>query len=154
MSHKLKRLTLLIVLASLSSILLAACSQEAKESYNTKPTSAMPEAGKAAAYDKGNGAATNASPVAGDKAKESAGENQVVIQNFAFKPANLTVTAGTKVTWISKDDSPHTVTSTDKRFNSNALDTNNQFSFVFNDKGSYNYFCSLHPQMKGQITVK
>jgi len=80
--------------------------------------------------------------------------NQVVIENFSFVPATLTVKAGTKVTWVNRDDVPHTATDTDKRFNSKALDTDDQFAFTFSEPGTYNYFCALHPKMTGQIIVK
>ena len=80
--------------------------------------------------------------------------DQVVIENFSFVPATLTVKAGTKVTWVNRDDVPHTATDTDKRFNSKALDTDDQFAFTFNEPGTYNYFCALHPKMTGQIIVK
>ena len=59
-----------------------------------------------------------------------------------------------KMNWINKDEAPHTATSTDKKFNSGGLDTDDKFSFVFNDKGEYPYFCALHPHMKATITVK
>src|SRR5258706_14378411 len=81
-------------------------------------------------------------------------EVQIVIENFAFSPSDVTVTPGTKVTWVNKDEAPHTATSTDKKFNSGGLDTDDKFSFVFNDKGDYPYFCALHPQMKATIKVK
>ena len=81
-------------------------------------------------------------------------EARVVIENFAFSPASLTVAAGTKVTWVNRDTDPHTATDTDKRFNSGALDTNEEFSFVFRDKGEYEYYCTLHPHMKGRVTVR
>jgi plastocyanin len=80
--------------------------------------------------------------------------NQVVIENFSFQPTTLTVKAGTKVTWVNRDDVPHTATDTDKRFNSKALDTDDQFSFTFEQPGTYNYYCALHPKMTGQIIVK
>jgi plastocyanin len=80
--------------------------------------------------------------------------NQVVIENFSFVPATLTVKAGTKVTWVNRDDVPHTATDTDKRFNSKALDTDDHFDFTFSEPGTYNYFCALHPKMTGQIIVK
>jgi len=80
--------------------------------------------------------------------------NQVVIENFSFVPATLTVKAGTKVTWVNRDDVPHTATETDKRFNSKTLDTDDQFDFTFSEPGTYNYFCALHPKMTGQIIVK
>jgi plastocyanin len=80
--------------------------------------------------------------------------NQVVIENFSFVPATLTVKPGTKVTWVNRDDVPHTATDTDKRFNSKTLDTDDQFDFTFSEPGTYNYFCALHPKMTGQIIVK
>ena len=80
--------------------------------------------------------------------------NQVVIENFSFVPATLTIKAGTKVTWINRDDVPHTATDTDKRFNSKTLDTDDQFYFTFSEAGTYSYYCALHPKMTGQIIVK
>jgi plastocyanin len=80
--------------------------------------------------------------------------NQVVIENFSFVPATLTIKAGTKVTWVNRDDVPHTATDSDKRFNSKTLDTDDQFSFTFSEPGTYNYYCGLHPKMTGQIIVK
>jgi plastocyanin len=60
-----------------------------------------------------------------------AGSNIVKIVNFSFTPQTLIVRAGTKVTWIKKDDVPHTVTSGDKAFKSLMLDTDDQFSYTF-----------------------
>ena len=80
--------------------------------------------------------------------------NQIVIENFSFQPATLTVKAGTKVTWVNRDDVPHTATDTEKRFNSKTLDTDDQFAFTFEQPGTYNYYCALHPKMTGQIIVK
>ena len=80
--------------------------------------------------------------------------NQVVIENFSFVPATLTIKPGTKVTWVNRDDVPHTATDTDKRFNSKTLDTDDQFSFTFSEAGTYSYYCALHPKMTGQIIVK
>lgn len=81
---------------------------------------------------------------------------QVTIDNFAFEPDTLTVAAGTKVTWVNHDNEPHTVVSADKalRFKSQALDTNDNFSFVFDKPGTYKYFCSVHTFMVGTIDVK
>jgi amicyanin len=79
---------------------------------------------------------------------------QVKIDNFSFTPQNLTVHAGTTVTWVNKDDVPHTVTSTDKKFKSGALDTDQRFAYTFTAAGTYRYFCSLHPHMTGKIVVQ
>jgi plastocyanin len=84
----------------------------------------------------------------------TANADEVVIQNFTFQPATLTVKVGTKVTWINRDDEPHTATDTEKRFGSKALDTGDRFSTEFTKPGTYNYYCALHPKMTGQIIVK
>jgi plastocyanin len=80
--------------------------------------------------------------------------NEIVIQNFAFEPATLTVKVGTKVTWINHDDDPHTATAIDKKFNSKTLDTGDQFSMQFDQPGIYKYYCALHPKMTGEVIVK
>ena len=89
-----------------------------------------------------------------EMSSEPANANEVVIQNFTFQPATLTVKAGTTVTWINRDDDPHTATDTEKRFASKALDTGDRFSTEFTKPGIYNYYCALHPKMTGQIIVK
>jgi plastocyanin len=96
-------------------------------------------------------ASTNlkAGPAAQEKDKY-----EVVIDNFSFGPAELTVPTGTKVTWVNRDDVPHTVVSTEGKFKSQALDTDEKFSFVFNDPGTYEYYCSLHPKMTAKVIVK
>jgi plastocyanin len=80
----------------------------------------------------------------------------VTINNFEFQPALMTVTPGTKVTWVNKDEEPHTVLSADggTTFKSPALDTDDKFSFTFDKPGTYKYFCSLHRHMVGTIVVK
>ncbi len=67
-----------------------------------------------------------------------------------------TVAAGTRVTWVNHDDSPHTVTSTarPKAFDSGAMDTDAAFTFVFPAPGTYEYFCAVHPRMTGKVIVK
>jgi len=79
--------------------------------------------------------------------------NQVTIKTFKYGPKDITVTAGTTVTWINKDPEPHTVVNKDGKFRSSALDTDDTFSFTFNEPGTFNFFCTLHPQMTGTVTV-
>lgn len=79
---------------------------------------------------------------------------EVRIDNFSFAPAALEVAAGTTVTWVNRDDIPHTVVSSESVFKSKALDTDATFSYVFAKTGTYSYFCSLHPKMTGTVVVK
>jgi plastocyanin len=78
----------------------------------------------------------------------------VKIDNFSFGPAAITVPVGTTVTWINRDDIPHTVVSTEKVFKSKVLDTDEKFSFTFTKPGEYPYFCSIHPKMTGKVVVQ
>jgi len=79
--------------------------------------------------------------------------HHVDVDNFSFSPAAAIVPAGTTVTWTNHDDVPHNVVSTKKTFASPVLDTDQQFSRRFEAPGTYPYYCSLHPQMTGQIVV-
>ena len=81
-------------------------------------------------------------------------KQQVNIDNFSFMPKTLTVPVGTTVTWTNHDDVPHTVVSTKKAFASPALDTDERFSFRFTARGTYPYYCSVHPMMTGTVVVK
>ena len=83
-----------------------------------------------------------------------AADATVTIDNFTFDPPTLTVKAGTTVIWTNRDDIPHTVAATNRVFKSKAMDTDEKFSFTFTALGSYDYFCSLHPHMKGTIVVE
>jgi plastocyanin len=76
------------------------------------------------------------------------------IDNFAFTPATLTVTAGTTVNWKNDDDSPHRIGDKDGTFKSAALDTDDTFSHTFAAPGEYPYICTIHPYMVGKIVVK
>jgi plastocyanin len=79
---------------------------------------------------------------------------QLVIDNFTFKPQTYTVTVGTAITWQNQDDTPHTVTSSEKLFSSGALDTDDEFTHQFLAAGTYTYYCMIHPKMTGTIIVQ
>ena len=77
------------------------------------------------------------------------------IDHFTFTPQTLTVKAGTTVTWTNKDDIPHGIASDNNAFKrSPALDTDDSYSFTFTTPGTYQYFCYVHPFMKGTIVVQ
>src|SRR6476661_2973048 len=79
---------------------------------------------------------------------------EVAISNFTFTPNELTIAPGTTVKWVNHDDIPHLVAEKGLAFKSQALDTNDSFSFTFTKPGDVEYFCVLHPHMIGKITVK
>jgi plastocyanin len=88
-------------------------------------------------------------------ARDKAAPNEVTIDNFSFIPQTLAVPVGTTVTWVNHDDVPHTVLSVDKKtIISPALDTDEKFSFTFTTAGTNDYYCSVHPHMKGRVIVE
>lgn len=73
---------------------------------------------------------------------------------YAFEPATITIPKGAQVVWTNASDAPHSVTSDTNAFSTTSnLTTNQTFMKVFNTAGTYTYHCSIHPYMKGTITV-
>ena len=82
-------------------------------------------------------------------------QNRIEIKDFAFNPQAITIKAGEKITWINRDEEPHTVVSVEKQFKkSSALDTDQEFTITAGAPGTYTYFCSVHPKMTGTIVVE
>jgi plastocyanin len=80
---------------------------------------------------------------------------EVLIEDFAFDPPHIEVAIGDTVTWTQgADDAPHTVTAHDESFDSDNLsDEGDTFEFTFEEAGEFWYFCSIHPEMLGLVTV-
>jgi len=94
---------------------------------------------------------------AGEISPASAGakENRIEIKDFAFSPQAITVRSGEKITWINRDEEPHTIVSVEKQFKkSSALDTDQEFTVIAGAAGTYTYYCSVHPKMTGTIVVE
>lgn len=96
----------------------------------------------------GNSMSSDATP------KTASKPYNVEIKDFSFSPTTITVPVGAKVTWVNKDEEPHTVVSTNDAFKSKALDTDEQYSFTFAKPGTYKYFCSVHPKMVATVVVE
>ena len=89
---------------------------------------------------------------------EAAGEKPasvaVSIENYSFTPDPITIAVGTTVVWTNHDEVIHSVVSSDHLFASPDLEANQQFAFTFKKAGTFLYFCSTHPEMKGRVIVK
>ena len=92
-------------------------------------------------------------PLEEDMKTAGAGAKQVVVDNFSLAPAMAAVAAGSTVTWTNRDDVPHNIVSTDQKFKSPVLDTDETFSHTFDAPGTDQYFCSIHPKMTGRVVV-
>jgi len=90
-----------------------------------------------------------------DSENSGAHEVKIEIRDFAFNPQTITVKSGEKITWINRDEEPHTIVSVEKQFKkSTALDTDQEFSITAGTPGTYTYFCSVHPKMTGTIVIE
>ena len=79
---------------------------------------------------------------------------QIKMQNTKFSPDDLTVDKGATVTWSNEDSTTHTVTAGNGAFNSGNLAPGKNFGYTFNETGTFDYSCTIHPGMKGKVTVK
>jgi len=79
----------------------------------------------------------------------------LVFDNRYFSPSNLTVKVGDVVTWINRDSVTHTVTdlSAQKAFD-RMLGPGQRFSYRFERRGVYVYYCVVHPWKGGEVRVE
>jgi plastocyanin len=81
-------------------------------------------------------------------------EATVTLIDESYQPPALEVAVGATVTWENIDgDDDHTVTSTDGVFNSGVFAPGTDFQHTFDTPGAFPYFCAIHPEMEGTITV-
>jgi plastocyanin len=79
----------------------------------------------------------------------------VVIKNFQFKPAKITIKRGTRVRWINRDSTAHTATANNGRsFDSGRLRPGERYKHTFKSAGTKRYHCEIHPDMRGRVLVK
>jgi plastocyanin len=98
--------------------------------------------------------AKTASDSAGGAEQANAGTQEIEMGDDVFRPALVTVPAGTKVTWVNKGQKAHTVVSNDKLFDSGLVNIDAEFSHTFTASGTYSYHCAPHAKMVGRIDVK
>ena len=79
-------------------------------------------------------------------------ENTVLIQDFKFQPAEITIKSGETITWINKDSVKHTATG--DSFDSGLLAKDASFQQTFDTAGTYDYICTPHPYMEGKVIVE
>ena len=149
MSKQLQRTFALVILIGSVSLLVAACGEGNRGVGNgsgTATTNGTQASNTAPASTASNSGSNHTS--------ESAESREIEMEDDVFKPAQLTVAAGTKVTWVNKGNKAHTVVSSDKLFDSGLVNVGGQFSYTFTTPGTYSIRCSPHPKMIGQIVVK
>ncbi|MEM7378501.1 MAG: cupredoxin family copper-binding protein [Pseudomonadota bacterium] len=78
----------------------------------------------------------------------------IAISNFAYSPAQQTVSAGDTIVFVNEDGAPHSATATDGSFDTGVFAGGESGSITVSSVGTYDYFCSVHPNMKGTLVVE
>ncbi|MGH8991247.1 MAG: cupredoxin domain-containing protein [Acidimicrobiia bacterium] len=141
-----RRLAHIVLAGVAATVLLSACG--GSDSNDSQSASAA--------------AATTAStsPTTAPAATAQAAAGAVTVKQFQFMPNELTVKAGTRVTWTNQDQILHTATSgatpgtSDGNFDGPMDGPGQSFTFTFDQRGTYPYFCSRHNSMTGKIVVQ
>src|SRR6516165_6043068 len=78
---------------------------------------------------------------------------EVTIEHFAFTPANLTAAAGDTSVFVNRDIVPHTATATDNSWTTGEIAHGASARVTLPQKAGADFFCKLHPVMKGHLTI-
>ncbi len=142
-----KRSTLVIVIVATVLVAAAVGAFWVTNNVNNEPvtTTPAPEQHDTTAHESAE------TETQGQEAEQT---SKVVIENFAYTPATITVKKGTTVTWTNQDDVKHDVASDSDAFKSELLSKGQSFSFTFNEVGSFKYHCTPHPNMIGTVIVE
>jgi plastocyanin len=84
----------------------------------------------------------------------AAADTGVTIRDFEFAPASVTVDVGDTVTWTNDGPTPHSATADDGSFDTGIFGAGQSRSHTFEQAGTFQYFCTPHPNMRGTITVR
>lgn len=148
-------------LVSVAVMLLASCGQSPRSatvqsggvtdgygSYDYGPSLASPERSSSPSI------VTTAPAPSRQLTVTSTGTVEIRIVNFDFEPAEVTVPLGTTVIWRNVSPTTHTVTAKDGAFDSGLLEGGKDYSVTLTQPGTYEYWCTLHPEMVGRVIVR
>ena len=137
MKHIVTMIAILLVLAACAPQQTPQSVQQVQEAEVTAPTQETAKMGETAPL--------NSNP----------SDTKVVdvqIKNFKYTPAVVTINKGDTVRWTNLDKAPHDAMGDD--WNSEMLQTGMTSEVTFDTAGEYDYICSVHPSMKGQVIVQ
>lgn len=152
---RLKRLLALPVLCAVLAaaiLVVAGCGGGSDSSSATgEATATTNEPGEGSATTKSgdDSASGNAPAPSGDAVRSE----KVEIANFAYDPDPVTIEEGGKVIWVNRDSVAHTATAEDGSFDTGPIEEGKLKSETFKQPGTYEYVCSIHPQMHGTVEV-
>ena len=147
MTNRLSAATLTLLLA----LALVACSSPASSPAGTDEPTATAEPSESPE------ATAEETP---EESEEAAAEERVRIDGSVFEPAELTIVAGTEVTFLNADGFGHTVTegtggqAVEDPIVDEEIAQNGSVSVTFDEPGTYDITCRIHPSMQMTIVVE
>lgn len=144
---------LLCAFLALTAIGVAGCG--GSDSSTSSPTTSESDAttseseSDTTTSEPGDDSGGNAAAPSGDAVRSA----EVEIEDFAYHPDPVTIEEGGKVIWKNRDSAPHTATAADGSFDTGTIEEDKIKSETFKEPGTYEYVCSIHPQMHGTVEV-
>jgi plastocyanin len=115
-----------------------------REFRNEPPPKQLPKSSSREIEPAGQSATTTATAAA-----------HVTIRALKYSPETIEISKGQTIEWANNDLTPHTVTSQRGRdLNSGSIEAGASWRHTFKQSGTFSYFCTFHPEMKGSVTVK
>ncbi|WP_354643735.1 cupredoxin domain-containing protein [Kitasatospora camelliae] len=156
-----RRVLLMGAGGAMAALVLAACSDDDKGSTTSSPTPTPSPTGTTSPRTSpsptgGATGTTTASPTGPATTSLSAGATSVTIKNFAFTPSTLNVAPGTLITVTNQDTAAHTLTAESRAFDTGILSPGQTAVITAPSQsgGSFPFLCTIHPQMKGTLTIR
>ncbi|WP_250868904.1 cupredoxin domain-containing protein [Methanococcoides seepicolus] len=137
---------LIVLLVLLMAILVAGCADNTEQIIDEPEVIEDEVSEPAEAEDDGT---TNA-----DTEKAMGTTVEVMIEDFKFAPKEIRISVGDTIKWTNLDSAPHTATDNNNNFDSGTLAKGESFSMTFEEAGTYDYICTIHPYMKGTVIVE
>jgi plastocyanin len=127
------------------------------------PTSSGHSGGSTKSGDGAGGTSGNPQPSASVSAAttsdrsapraHASASTRVTMKDFLFSPATVTIHTGDIVTWHNSGKQPHTATADDGSFDTGTVTSGQSASHMFTSPGTFTYYCTIHPNMKGTVKV-
>lgn len=122
---------------------------------NDKPASPASDAKGGSSNGTGATSSTGQSNTENVAPASNGAAQNITIKDMAFSPKDITVKAGTTVTWTNEDSMAHAIAETDQLTgpHSPQLKTGQSYTYTFTKPGTYHYNCPIHPSMVATVTV-
>ena len=132
---------LILALALAAMLLVAGCGDDEENATTpaANPTAESTDTGAAGADDESSGG--------GDVV-------EVAMKDIQFDPQSVTVAVGQTVRWTNEDDVQHDADAKNGEFESELYGKGGTQEYKAEEAGTIEYFCSVHPNMTGTITVE